>query len=505
MGIPERGVRSKQPLLALCLALGALHAALFLCVALSRRAYPYDVEWMEGGQLIHSFEMLNGRFPFGKPSADHIPFPYQPAYSALVAGLGAIFGLSLPLARSVSITATLACAAFVGYAVGRETQSRSWAVLAGLAVFSFYGVTGFWYDLARVDSLFLALLLAGLCVAKYATRARWAALGSGLCLVLAYKTKQLALPFFVLVPPLLYPKSRTAVLGFVALCVALLGVDFWWSQKLSDGWFGFFMNDVPRGQPYQPWEVARLVLVLLSQVPLFLVFALIGSDGIWRGASLLARARETWALAPLIGCLATLAAWARPGGWSNNLLTTYVFAVIPAAVGAHRIAERGSELERRLLYPLLALQLGWLLYDPRPQIPTPDDYAAGRQLVTLLRETPGPVLVPDRPWLAVLAGKSPSYHSNGYWELGFQKRPEARVPDLEQRLAQDYYSLVVVQVPPRPARDAPAMWPRTLIDQYRCDQKLSLKGRALKPFTGLMAPGPTLICRFDPEGRAFPQ
>jgi hypothetical protein len=234
------------------------------------------------------------------------------------------------------------------------------------------------------------------------------------------------------------------------------------------------------------------------------VLALLGSDRFFHEKSLLGRARETWVLSVALGFVATLAAWARPGGWSNNLLTTYVFLMIPAYVGVHRASQQGTDRERALVYPLLAAQLALLLYDPRPQIPTRDDYAAGEKLIAALRRAPGPVLVPDRPWLAVLAGKAPSYHSNEYWELGFQNREGLGLPDLEQRLAERYYSMIVVQVPPHRSKDAPSMWPSALIDHYTCKDRLPLPGRALAPFTGMIHPPPSLLCTYDPAKKAQP-
>ena len=141
-----------------------------------------------------------------------------------------------------------------------------------------------------------------------------------------------------------------------------------------------------------------------------------------------ARLRQTWILAMLLGSASTIAAWARRGGWSNNFMTTYFFAIVPAFVGMRRL--EASSPDRPITQwfgpASLAMQLAWLGYNPLSQIPTSADYAAGRTLVATLRATPGPVLVPEHPWLAVLAGMEPSYQANAYWELGFI-RP-ARAP-----------------------------------------------------------------------------
>jgi hypothetical protein len=139
--------------------LSVLHVLAFIVVGIARLPYPHELEWMEGGQLVQSFEILAGRFPYRAPSADYLSFPYQPLYSAVVAGFGWVFGLSLPLARAVSITSTFVCAALIGGAVSRETGRRSYGFQRGAMAIALYRVVGFWFDLARVDSLFMALLV----------------------------------------------------------------------------------------------------------------------------------------------------------------------------------------------------------------------------------------------------------------------------------------------------------------------------------------------------------
>ncbi len=183
-------------------------------------------------------------------------------------------------------------------------------------------------------------------------------------------------------------------------------------------------------------------------------------------------------------------------------MTTYVLAIVPAFVALHRFDTRGTPKQRALLFVALAGQLAWLAYDPTTQIPRAADYAAGRQLVELLRDAPGPVLVPDRPWLAVLAGKTPSYHANTFWEMSFQNRASLVPDDLRQRLASGYYSLVVDRSDPHRLVNPLQWWPRELLDNYRCDRSIRLPGRGLSPVTGILGPGPHVLCTYEPRDPA---
>jgi hypothetical protein len=450
---------------------------------------------MEGGQLLQSAEILAGRFPYRAPSADYMAFPYQPLYAAIVAALAWLVGLSLPLARAVSIASTLSCAALVGRAVARETGARGYGWLAGAMVIALYRVVGFWFDLARVDSLFVALLVGALYVARYVKGAWRSCLGSALLIVLAYKTKQLAVPFCLLVPPLLAPRSRAAALAFLPLVALPLAVDAWLSQRASGGWFWFYVGELPRAQPYQLSKITSFPWVVVSQVPVLAVLATMAAHRAIRGGALAAKLRETWTLAAILGVGVTIAAWARPGGYANNLMTTCVFAVVPAFVELHRRASRATELGRLLLFAALAGQLLWLRYNPVHQIPTSADHAAGAALVETLRRAQGPVLVPQRPWLAVLAGKGASYHANSYWEMTFLHRPELVPDELRRRLREGYYDVVALDADPREASPDQRAVPDEMTERYACDRPLDLPGRGLAPLAGAAAPGPRVLCR----------
>jgi len=467
-----------------CAALAAAHVVAFLVVALARIRYPFDLEWLEGGILQHSYEMLAGRPVYRTPSADFIAFGYQPLYMAVVAALGRFVGLSLPLARGVSLASTLVVTALVGRAVWRETGSVRLAWMAGATFVALFRVTGYWFDLARVDSLFLALLLAALYCARYVDRPWRACLGSAVLLILAYKTKQLALPFAVIVPATLFTRDRRAALAFIPTIAVPLLLDAWWGQRTTGGWYSFYVSRIPSGQPFHVVRIPAMLSQIARDVPWLVVLAVPGCARALRIGSLSARFQQTWALAAIVGIVATVVPYARPGGFANNLMTTYVFAIIPAFVELHRAEQTFAPGVKALLWGALGAQLVLLGYDPSSQIPKPEDYAAGEELVAMLRATPGPVLVPDRPWIAVLAGKQPGYHSSAFWEMSYQDRDDLIPTDLRQRLASGYYELIVEGVDPARAQLARRWFAPELATYYRCDRQLRLPGRALSPFTG---------------------
>src|SRR5688572_25430225 len=100
------------PAVAAVLLLGLLGAAWA-----ARLAYPFDLEWMEGGVLAHAWRIDRGLPVYVAPNPDFVPFIYPPGYPALLALLGRATGLSMALGRAVSIVAIAAAAAAIGVRV----------------------------------------------------------------------------------------------------------------------------------------------------------------------------------------------------------------------------------------------------------------------------------------------------------------------------------------------------------------------------------------------------
>ena len=78
----------------------------FAVLAVRRAAYPYQIEWLEGGAVEHVRRILQGRALYPAPSVDFVAYPYPPLYFLLSAGVAFLTGVGyLPL-RIVSIIAS---------------------------------------------------------------------------------------------------------------------------------------------------------------------------------------------------------------------------------------------------------------------------------------------------------------------------------------------------------------------------------------------------------------
>src|SRR5262245_11397892 len=72
-------------------------------VTFKRARFPYDLEWMEGGALVHVARILEGSPLYVPPSLEFTPYIYTPLYWYVSAGFAKVMGLSLFTLRLVSL------------------------------------------------------------------------------------------------------------------------------------------------------------------------------------------------------------------------------------------------------------------------------------------------------------------------------------------------------------------------------------------------------------------
>ena len=221
--------------------LGIGSVALFAYTASMRIAFPYDVEWMEGGVLMQAERILGGESAYPPPSATFVPFFYPPLYPWLLAGLGWISGgVSYALGRGLSLGASLVGAGLGAFAVHRATRRLELVLLtlgleAALASFS-----GSFLDLVRPDALAMALVMIGAVLAAAGGPARL--VFAGLALAAACFAKQTAFLGGLGVlggVALTRDRRALAVLGATAALAGLVG--FALVERSTGGRFSFYV------------------------------------------------------------------------------------------------------------------------------------------------------------------------------------------------------------------------------------------------------------------------
>ena len=416
---------------------GLLSTLLLLLLAwavVGRLGYPFALEWMEGAMVDHVARVVRGQPLYVPPSLEFVPFVYPPVYYLASAGVSLVAGIGYVPLRLVSVIATFANLGWVYAFVSREGKGK----LAGVAAAGFfagtYPLSGFWFDIGRVDSLFVCTVLA----AAYCVRfgGKWVSVLGGASLVaLGFFTKQAALVMVVPLGVYLVTRTWRRGLAFVAVSVVVVLAASIAIDSVHHGWFGYYTHRVPAGHPLA-WD--GTVPFLRGEVLYPCGLALAVSAFFWLSGLPGARARPRWFYgAMLLGMLAM--AWMgrlHTGGWINVLMPLHAGIAIVFGLGL-RASGSMEGMDGRL--PLLvaglsAIQLASMVFDPRSAIPTESDRIAGQALVQRLRHVPGPVWTTHRGYLAKQAGKEPRAHMMAMHDV---MRSSADFAGAKQRLASE--------------------------------------------------------------------
>jgi hypothetical protein len=398
--------------------LGLAAIATYLVTALMRLGYPFPLEYLESNSLVEVQRILGGRPLYAAPAVGYVPDGYPPLYFATSAATASVLGLSyLPL-RLVSLVSSLACFAVLGRLVQRDTASAAAGTAAAGLLAATYFVTDTWFDVARVDSLFIALSVAALYAARWMRRTR-GAVAAGLLLAAAFLTKQNGLAEGVAVLTALAAGPRRRLAWTAALTYgAVLGISTLALGLASRGWYVYYvfvlmtehtLNHAALGQF---WTVRLLPVLGLAC------------------CALIPGARRI----PLVlaaGCVALIvesyAALVHSGGSVNDLLPAYLAVALLAGLalsgqpgglvsaGADRLARariagwRAGQVRRWVAATAAALVLTQLAvlvngFHPGRVIPTSADRAAGWRLTAGMRAFGGAIAVPSDPGLDLLAG-----------------------------------------------------------------------------------------------------
>lgn len=428
------------------LVVGALwYLGSYLVVALARIAYPYDLEWMEGGMLEHVARVLRGQPLYVPPSVEFTPYIYSPLYSYVAALFAKLFGLRLLALRMVSLIASVGILWLIAVLAHGRTRSRLGALVAAGLFAALFERAGAFFDLARVDSLALFFVLLAIWMLLASERRDVAA---GVLLAAAFFTKQSTL--LVAIPVALArtwslrgPRRLRCIASFVAL-----GAAGTVSLHLrTQGWSTYYIFSLPASHAWVPalwvryWSEDLFKVVPIAMAALVFLFA--GRPGM-PAASLVERTAvlgsllESWlsrlheygatnVLMPAYACLA----------WQTGVALGWLNRAAPASA------------TRRLAGWACLVQLALLWFPAWRQVPTAADRAAGAALVARLAAIPGPVLIPCHPHLARLAGKATYAQQMALVDVmrGQPRRvADALAGDVRRRLRAREFAAVVVDV-----------------------------------------------------------
>ncbi|MBK8101868.1 MAG: glycosyltransferase family 39 protein [Cellvibrionales bacterium] len=418
-----------------------------------RAAYPFELEWMEGGVLQQVLRVVQHQPLYGEPSLNFVPALYMPLYYCFSAISVAIFGENLFALRAVSVAALVIIFLLVFLLAKRMAHSRMAGVLAVLFCAAMYPHTRFWFDLARVDTLWVMwLMLAWWCLLYWRDRPTLG--GAFLCAfvsVLAFFTKQASLfllPFVMLA--IVCWMGWRALLAYV-LCCAVVGLPVLGVLIIGTGgkfWFYTMQMASTHGVTLFGWR--RFAEIVLWAVPTFLVllpifFCLMGKT--WRE-------RAGWFV--LVGGFVFLSGLSRAyaGAFFNVLMPMYVCLAVVAAVVVSLLLERFSKQRTVMMDVLsvlavavLSLDIARFRYDPAQQVPAERDMTAAQFLLDKVRAVQGNVCITSHGYLAWMAGKAFCAHNTQVTDVMTGSDPvmaNRLREDARKKILGGYYAVIVL-------------------------------------------------------------
>jgi len=408
------------------IALGILFVLLYIILALIRIRYPFELEWIEGALVDHVKWLLSGHKLYVPPSLDFVPYFYTPLYFYLGAAVSTVTGVGFVPLRLISFLSSLGCFAIIFLFVKRETAS----VFAGFLAMSFFAATyqigGAWFDLARIDMLFLLFLLWAIYLIRF--HETWFGyLLAGVMISLSFLTKQNAL--LMAVPIALYcvvARPRLAIF-FVGSAALLIGGSSLLLNKIHDGWFNYYVFKLaPQHYMLRHRIVFYWIEDLLAPVPVASAAAIFY---VFRRLSDSFRKEGLFYLLTSAGILGgTWITRMHTGAFVNVLIPAYAMIAILFGLGIHRIlvyVREGMGDNRALVRDNLTsfvsfvclVQFAALLYDPTHQVPKKADLEAGTEFIQTISQLQGDIWVAGHGFYPALAGKRSFAHAGSIADI----------------------------------------------------------------------------------------
>ena len=437
-----------------------------------RIQYGFDLEWMEGGMLLHASRVAQGLPLYVVPSPDFIPFIYPPMYPWVVGGLSWLgLPLGYSLGRWVSVVAVVFAAGILVSAVRKE--GGGWPLgIGGAALFlATFPASGAFFDLVRNDGLQIGLLASAL----FAVRSRSVRLG-GLLLTAAFLTKHTAALYGLCSLWWLYHhEGKVLARRFALWSVGPALVATIWLTAGSDGRFLTYVLGVPSTHPFIAgrffYTAPKEMLMALPWMSGALIIAVL----MFRRVS--SRGARFWLAHGAMALFLSALMRGHHGGYLNVLMPGLWIMVLWSTLALHAIRVRWPRVPVFVVTSsLVAWQLWSAQWSLSRYVPTIADTAAGDAVVEQLAAIDGEVLAPWQPWMVVQAGKTGNIALIALWDIDHKGGPfYEEAQSIAESIREKRWSAVLT---------AKSKLKRGLNKHYERTQFKKPKGRALYPKTG---------------------
>lgn len=452
---PVAGFRlSGRVLLFLLIACSLWYLAFFVVVASLRASFPMQLEWVESGVLDTVARVLAHQPIYVAPTHLFVPYVYTPLYFHVSALVCRFTALGFAPLRWLSIVCTLGCFGLIFRLTQQFTASRQAGLVAAGCFAALYGGAAASYDIARVDMLFLLLMLT-------AVYALWRdqTLLAAVLFACAYQSKQGAAIIAVCAFAGIWQRPQKCVTGLVTF-VLLTGGSVLLLNHLSGGWYNFYTLWLPS---HEPLDLPGLFYFAARDIGRYLLPGLLFIA--WnapRDLRLLAHSRRAHLLLSLaLGTFLTaLAGRIHSGGAANAILPLYACFAILFGIAVHRHLARlqaassaGLVLPRAQLIGALAV-LQFLISFTMPSrfVPSAEARRQAHLFMAQMAAVPGDIFVVDAAADLLPAHKRSFANGVPVWDTiraGDSAASRALIADLEQSFHQRSYAALLSPYPPQ--------------------------------------------------------
>ncbi|HAW49510.1 TPA: hypothetical protein DCX16_00955 [bacterium] len=395
----------------------------YIYIALSRMFYPFELEWAEGAVFDNSYRILNGLPIYTKPTVDFVPLMYPPFYYFVSSFLIKYFGIEIWPLRIVSFISSLVSTILIFEITRKRTKSILWSLVSSSLFLGTFKITCSWFDLARVDSLFVMLVLSSFYLTVF-QQGYFSVVLSSLSISCSFLTKQSGAIFIVVFGLWLLTRSiKKGALFLLTSIFICIGISLLLNHK-TDGWFSYWVFKLPSYQPLLKEKIMMFFVVdLLKNMPI-----LCGSAVGWIILFITTRTKNNiFDLDTLIflflgvSFFVSLSGRGITGGVENALIPLIASLSIIFGISCS-IASESKKQTKPFLYGFLILQFIILFYNPMSQIPTKKDKEIGERFLYQVSSIQGDVFIPYHGYYLTKVGKRPYCYIGALSDVEFDKK-----------------------------------------------------------------------------------
>lgn len=384
----------------------------FLWVVAGNLEYPIGfgvVQW----HILETVQRVYDGLPiYLEPSMEYIPELYTPLYYYITALVSWFFGgVGLLPGKLVSVAAMLGSGVGIYLWLRKENISALLSFAGAALFFAFYIFYSFLHYMVRVDALFCFLMVAGFAL-LYCGDRRMSAILAAVMLWLAFMTKQSALMVLgpVMLAYFIFDQS-TRSRDFILASLILLASSIALFSYTTDGWFWYFVFELPSDHPLNPRQWVRFWREMYHTALPAIVVSLAAIATLFWTAPRKKAVLYGVLFVALFVCSYSMRL--HSGGERN----TYMPACLALAVLAPLAFKIENLLCRIVFLLLVATQFFILGYDPYRFTPSGWNIARGHKYLEYLGNIKGDILVEGGGFYPTRVGMKTYNLNTSFWDI----------------------------------------------------------------------------------------